>query len=122
MSEAEYQRIVDDLKQSQTHRGNTALQALTKSNASGFMLALDIALGAMARGNPSYADTAARCTQLYRRINNLTLWQVDEGLELAAYRVAKELVPVTQTTAAEIFDRGLAQIEAALIANEQRPR
>ena len=124
MNDAEYERIVAELKGSKAHRARTDdwLYRLVRLNAHGFTdLIRQSAWWRRNKGADGFDATLRRAEDLCARIKALSIWQATESLMDVAAKHAKAL-HAAQEQPVDIYDRALAEIAGELAYAESLPR
>lgn len=124
MSDAEYARVVEDLKQSKQRGDGDYDMRLMYVNASYFVWGVHATAlhASRAAGNPdAFKATVDRAEALHTRYRNLPKSQMTEALHDVAWKHGK-LGVLTDASSPEAFDRAIAAIDAELQLAERRRR
>lgn len=127
MSDADYARVVAELKESKTHiPGRDPLSEIMQSMRwSGVRDGVYVLASLTRTANSDhtatgpYAPQIARAEALAKRVRGLTLWQVDRDLFDVVYDKSQALK--TSAPSPADFDRALAAVQAAVELAERRP-
>jgi hypothetical protein len=127
MSDAEYQRVVEELKNSKAHlpgREYDWLRGMERINA---CAAVDLIARTANRWNgfsdhaPAYQGVIVRATALASRIRHMSIWHANDDLQTIAHKYAMALGKAETPPPPAAFDRALAEIQATVELAERRP-